>query len=231
MEITEKLAALRGRVADAAALAGRPAASVTVVAVTKTHPIETVEAARQAGLRHFGENYVQEAVAKITAAGEDVTWHFIGTLQANKTKAIAEHFDWAQTVASAHAAQRLSRQRPFYAGDLQVCLQVQPEPVTDRVGVPARELPALAAEVAALPRLKLRGLMFMPLAELGESALRAEFRRVHALFAELRAAGHDLDTLSMGMTHDFGLAIAEGSTMVRVGTALFGARVQRACDA
>jgi pyridoxal phosphate enzyme (YggS family) len=197
---------------------------VTIVAVSKAHPVETVLRAHAAGLRDFGENYVQEAVAKITSLRDDVTWHYIGTIQANKTKAIAGNFHWAQTLTSAAAAGRLSRQRPHYAGDLQVCLQVQPLPAGGRGGVPEAELPALAAEVAGLPRLKLRGLMFMPRPALDEATLRAEFRRVRHLFEGLRALGHALDTLSMGMSDDFAMAIAEGSTMVRIGTALFGPR-------
>jgi hypothetical protein len=227
MDLTDRLAALRARVAGAAQSAGRPAASVTIVAVTKAHPAQTVRAARAAGLGDFGENYVQEAVAKITAVGDAITWHFIGRVQANKTRPIAEHFRWVQTVADRQTADRLSRQRPFYGGDLQVCLQVQPLPATGRGGVPAAELPALAAHVAGLPRLKLRGLMFMPLAGLDEAALRAEFRRVRALVEDLRTRGHVLDTLSMGMSDDLEIAIAEGSTMVRVGTALFGPREHR----
>jgi PLP dependent protein len=224
--ITEKLAALRGRVTGAASLAGRDPASVTIVAVSKTHPMEAIRAAHAAGLADFGENYVQEAVAKITQLRNGLRWHFIGAMQANKTKAVAENFDWAQTVASAQVADRLSRQRPYYAGDLQVCLQVQPEPASGRGGVPAADLPALAAQVAGLPRLALRGLMFMPLPGLDPPALRAEFRRVRSLFESLRAGGHAVDTLSMGMSDDLEIAVGEGSTMVRVGTALFGARPQ-----
>ena len=224
MDITEKLAALRERVARAAGVANRAPASVTIVAVSKTHPIETIRAARSAGLADFGENYVQEALAKITESAAGVAWHFIGGIQANKTKAIAEHFQWAQTVTSGPMAERLSRQRPFYAGDLQVCLQVRPEPPSGRSGVPADELVELATRIAGLPRLKLRGLMFMPLPDLSSAALRAEFSRVRRLFQELRGRGHDLDTLSMGMSDDLEIAVEEGSTMVRVGTALFGTR-------
>jgi len=235
---------LRGRVERAAVAAGRPPASVTIVAVSKGHGPEAVRAAHAAGQRDFGENYVQEAVAKVTSVAQTLaqspagdpgagpTWHFIGALQANKTKAVATHFAWAQTVPGRHVAERLSSQRPFYAGDLQVCLQLQPEPAAGRGGVPAAELLEVAAVVAGLPRLKLRGLMFMPLGDLPPDALRAEFGRARAAFEALRAAGHDVDTLSMGMSDDLELAIAEGSTMVRVGTALFGARprAQRALE-
>ncbi len=223
-EITEKLAALRERVTRAAVAANRARTSVTIVAVSKAHPLEAVRAAHAAGLCDFGENYVQEAVAKITASPDGRIWHFIGAIQANKTKAIAEHFQWAQTVASTQVAGRLSRQRPFHGGDLQVCLQLRPEPASGRGGVPAAEVMALAAHVAGLPRLKLRGLMFMPLPGLDEGALRAEFRRARRVFAELEAQGLGVDTLSMGMSEDFEIAIEEGSTMVRIGTAIFGAR-------
>lgn len=225
MEITEKVAALRERVARAARIADRNAASVTIVAVSKTHALDVIRAAQHAGITDFGENYVQEAVAKVTQLTDGVAWHFIGGIQANKTKAIAENFQWAQTVAGVQVAERLSRQRPYYAGDLQVCIQVRPEPRPGRAGVAAADIPALAARIAVLPRLKLRGLMFMPLPELAVDALRAEFRRARDLFERLRREGHDLDTLSMGMSDDLEIAIEEGSTMVRIGTALFGARV------
>jgi len=197
---------------------------VTVVAVTKSQPPESVRAAFDAGLTEFGENYVQEALAKIATAPRDAVWHCIGGLQANKTRPAAERFTWVQTVASARIAERLSQQRPYYAGDLQVCLQLAPEAAGDRSGVLAAELAALAAVVAGLPRLKLRGIMFMPRADLDPAALRKEFARARAVFDALRTAGHGVDTLSMGMSGDFELAIAEGSTMVRIGTTLFGER-------
>ena len=224
MDITENFVALRGRVASAAQVSNRAATSVTIVAVSKTHPIEAIRAAHAAGVRDFGENYVQEAVAKVTQLRNGVAWHFIGAIQANKTRAIAENFDWVQTVAGVRVAERLAAQRPYYAGDLQVCIQVQPEPATLRGGVAAAGLADLAACITALPRLRLRGLMFMPAASLPADALRAEFRRVRHAFESLRAAGYEVDTLSMGMSEDLEIAIEEGSTMVRVGTALFGAR-------
>lgn len=222
--ITERLAVLRARVRRACEQAGRDPGGITLVGVSKKHPPAAIHAAHAAGLGDFGENYVQEAVAKITQTALPVRWHFIGLMQANKTRAIATHFDWAQTVTSAQLARRLSDQRPFHAPALQVCLQVQPEPAAGRGGVPAAALAALAAEVASLPRLRLRGLMFMPLGGLDAAALRAEFRRVHGLYMALCGQGHELDTLSMGMSGDLEAAIAEGSTMLRVGTALFGGR-------
>jgi hypothetical protein len=222
--ITEKLADLRERIARAAHAAGRDPQSVTVVAVTKTHPPAAIAAAWRAGLRDFAENYLQEALPKITELDDGLTWHFIGAVQANKTRPLAEHFDWVQTVSSAHIAERLSRQRPFHAGDLQVCIQVQPQPAGGRGGVPAAEVAALATVIAGLPRLKLRGLMFMPRFDLPPEALRAEFLRVRSLFETLRSGGHGVDTLSMGMSADLEAAIGAGSTMVRIGTALFGER-------
>lgn len=223
---TENLNIVRERMARAAALAGRDAEAVTIIAVSKTQPASVVRQAQLAGLTDFGENYLQEAVAKITQLGNGPSWHFIGGIQSNKTRAIAEHFQWAQTVASVAVASRLSHQRPYYAGDLQVCLQIRPEPASGRGGVSTADAATLAECVASLPRLRLRGLMFMPLPALDETALREEFRRVRRVFDELRARGHPLDTLSMGMSEDLEIAISEGSTMVRVGTALFGTRKQ-----
>jgi PLP dependent protein len=222
--ITEKLAALRERVARAEIAAGRVPASVTIVAVSKTHPPEAIAAAHDAGQVDFAENYLQEAEAKITQLKDDIRWHFIGNLQSNKTRGVAERFHWVQTVASTRIAERLSAQRPYYAGELQVCIQLRPEPADGRGGVAGRELAALAAAVAGLPRLKLRGLLFMPHASLDGDALRREMRRARLAYDELCAAGHALDTLSMGISDDLEIAIAEGSTMVRVGTALFGRR-------
>lgn len=222
--ITERLAVLRKRIASAAGAAGRDPRSVTIVAVSKTHPPATIAAARHAGLGHFGENYVQEALPKIKELQGELTWHFIGTVQTNKTRPIAEHFAWVQTVNNPRVAERLSRQRPYYAGELQVCIQVQPEPPLDRGGVPAAAVTQLAGVIAGLPRLRLRGLMFMPRPGLGPEELRAEFRRIKATLTALQVAGIGVDTLSMGMSDDLEVAIAEGSTMVRIGTALFGER-------
>jgi pyridoxal phosphate enzyme (YggS family) len=221
--ITEKLAALRERVCQAARFAHRDPQSVTIVAVSKAHPRATIGAAWHAGLRDFGENYLQEALPKVTELA-DATWHFIGSIQANKTRALAENFQWVQTVTTPRVAERLSRQRPFYAGDLQVCLQLQPEPARGRGGVAASEVAALAGAVAGLPRLRLRGLMFMPRFDLAPEPLAAEFRRVRGVFDSLRSVHPGLDTLSMGMSADLEAAIVAGSTMVRVGTALFGER-------
>lgn len=226
MAITEKLAVLRGRVTGACRQVGRDPGEICIVGVSKKHPPAAIRAASAAGLRHFGENYVQEAIGKISSLPAGNSWHFIGRMQANKTRLIAAHFDWVQTVTSLRLAERLAGQRSFHAPKLQLCIQVAPEPDAGRGGVRGAEILALAAGIAGLPRLQLRGLMFMPLPGLDPTTLRAEFRRVHGLFMMLRERHEGLDTLSMGMSDDLEIAIAEGSTMVRTGTALFGERTQ-----
>lgn len=222
--ITEHLNHLRVRIALAAQGCGRGPADVTLVAVSKGHPSATVQAARAAGLRHFGESYLQEALPKIGASDRDLAWHFIGRLQSNKTRAIARDFTWVQTVTEPRVAERLSGQRPPYGGDLQVLIQIRPAGIAGRSGCPAGEVARLATAVAGLPRLKFRGIMIIPQAGLDAAALRQEYARTRAVFDELQQNGHDIDTLSMGMSDDFELAIAGGSTMVRIGTALFGPR-------
>jgi pyridoxal phosphate enzyme (YggS family) len=219
------LAAVRRRIEDAARRAGRDPETVTLIGVSKTQPASAVAAARAAGLADFGENYVQEGVAKIAALPRDgVSWHFIGQLQSNKTKPVAEHFDWVHTVDRLKIAERLSAQRPFHGPALQVCLQVQVEAEPQKGGVAPAELRALADAVAALPRLRLRGLMCIPPPHEDAAAQRAAFARLRRLRDELNAVGHALDALSMGMSADFEVAIEEGATHVRVGTAIFGPR-------
>jgi len=230
--ITEHLGEIRARIARATI--GDPGASgrqVTLVAVSKGHPPSAVREALAAGVTDFGENYLQEALPKIGAVGRDAVWHFIGRIQSNKTREIARHFAWAQTVTSARIAERLAAQRPPHGPPLQVCIQVAPgglpagaPGIEARAGCPRDEVPALAAVIAGLPRLQLRGLMVLPHAGLDDAALRMEYRSARELLAALNARGHQLDTLSMGMSDDLELAIAEGSTMVRIGTALFGKR-------
>jgi len=223
--ITEHLGEIRARVAKATA-----SRSVTLVAVSKGHPVAAVHGALAAGVRHFGENYLQEALPKIAATGRDAVWHFIGRIQSNKTREIALNFAWAQTVTSARIAERLSAQRPHHGAPLQVCIQLEPGapgpagPASARTGCPRAELPALAALVSGLPRIQLRGLMVLPHAGLDAEALHVEYRAARAQFDALNSLGHELDTLSMGMSDDFEIAIGEGSTMIRVGTALFGSR-------
>lgn len=219
-----------GRAATrAAAISGRQEGVVTLVGASKGHPLAAVRSGLAAGLRDFGENYLQEALPKIAAGDRDAVWHFIGRIQSNKTREIAANFAWAQTVTSARIAERLSTQRPHYGEPLQVCIQLEPGASegpneAQRAGCPRADVPALVGLIAKLPRLRLRGLMLLPQAGLDADALRVEYRAARALFDQLKAQGHALDTLSMGMSDDFEIAIEEGSTMIRVGTALFGKR-------
>lgn len=226
------LTSLSERITAAARRAGRPTESVTLVAVSKTFPAEAVLALARCGQRHFGENYLQEALAKIEAVraaapGLPLVWHFVGPIQSNKTRPIAEHFDWVQSVERLKIAQRLSEQRPAHLPPLNVLLQVNISGEASKSGVAPGELPALARAVAALPRLRLRGLMAVPEPTDDPQRQRAPLAAMKALFDEQRAAGFaDWDTLSMGMSADLEPAIGQGATMVRVGTALFGERVR-----
>lgn len=196
-----------------------------LLAVTKGQPPDAVLQAVSAGQREFGENFVQEAVTKIAGVGrDDLTWHFIGHLQSNKTRQVAEHFQWVHTVDRLRIAERLSRQRPYYADDLNVCIQVMIDPEEDKSGVAAGQLAELAAAIVALPKLSLRGLMCIPAIREDFAAQREPFRRLRLLAEDLAANGMVTDTLSMGMSADFAAAIHEGSTLVRIGTALFGPR-------
>ncbi len=225
--IPGNLQAVRRRVAEAARVAGRGVDEVTLLAVSKTWPAECVREAAAAGQRAFGENYVQEGVAKIAALADlDLEWHFIGPLQSNKTRAVAEHFDWVHSVDRAKLAERLSAQRPVGRAPLDVCIQVNVGDESSKAGVAPEEVIGLAAAIAALPRLRLRGLMCIPEPDGGEALLRARFAAMRALLQSLVGAGHAVDTLSMGMSHDLETAIAEGSTLVRVGTAIFGTRTK-----
>jgi len=219
------VAEVRERIARAAADAGRSAQSVTLLAVGKAQPASLLAAAAGCGISDFGESYLQEALEKIAALHElSLSWHFIGRIQANKTRPIAEHFAWVHTVDRLKVAERLSAQRSAHAPPLNVCLQVNVAGELTKGGAAPQELPALAAAVAALPRLALRGLMCIPPEESEPARQRAWFARVRALKEQLNASGCRLDTLSMGMSGDFAAAILEGATIVRVGTALFGAR-------
>lgn len=224
--IAENLATVRQRVACACAQAGRTPDSVHLLAVSKTCPADAVRQAHAAGQRAFGENYVQEALDKIAALADlrsDLVWHLIGPLQSNKTRVVAEHFDWVHTVDRLKVAERLSAQRPAHLPALNICLQVNISGEASKSGVTLTELPALAEAVAALPRLRLRGLMAIP--EPAEEL--AAQRRPHRALAQALAAlpaGTGLDTLSMGMSADLEAAVLEGATLVRIGTAIFGAR-------
>ncbi|MGI9270937.1 MAG: YggS family pyridoxal phosphate-dependent enzyme [Woeseiaceae bacterium] len=225
IRVTENLRKIRDLLAKAGNDAGRAEASVRLLAVSKKQPLSSIVAAAQAGQRDFGENFVQEGLEKIAAIGRnDLIWHFIGHLQTNKTRAVATHFDWVHTIDRLKIAERLSRQRPEGHADLNICLQVNIDNEAAKSGVPAAELLPLAHSVAALPRIRLRGLMCLPAMRMGFDAQREPFARLHALFSELQQEGLEVDTLSMGMSGDYRAAIFEGSTIVRIGTAVFGAR-------
>ena len=223
--VTPKLADVRARVTSAAHRFGRDPAGIHVLAVSKGQTAAAIRAACAGGQRDFGENYVQEAAAKMTELADlPLTWHFIGRLQANKTRFVAERCDWCHTVDRRSVAERLSRQRPYHAPPLQVCIQVQVADTADRAGVTTSELPRLAAQVAALPRLRLRGLMCMPPVETEFERQRMHFRRLRECQDALIASGLDLDVLSAGMSADLEAAVAEGATHLRIGTAIFGPR-------
>lgn len=223
--IATQLQAVHARIAAACHAAGRAPDSVQLLAVSKTFGPEAVRAAHAAGQAAFGENYIQEAVDKMALLDDlPLQWHCIGPIQSNKTRQVAAHFQWAQTVDRLKIAQRLSEQRPETLPPLQVCLQVNVDGGASKSGVSPEELPALAQAVAALPRLQLRGLMCIPDPQEDAEAMRAVFLRARSLYEDLRARGLPLDTLSMGMSGDLEVAIAAGSTLVRVGTAIFGGR-------
>ena len=217
--------------AAACAVAGRPVESVTLLSVSKTCGPEAVREAFAAGEHRFGENYVQEALDKIAALADlrgRIEWHLIGPLQSNKTRVVAEQFDWVHSVDRLKIAERLSAQRPAHLPPLQVCLQVNISGEASKSGLRADEVAEVARVVAGLPRLALRGLMAIPEPADDPAEQRRPHRALRELMASLRAGGlTSMDTLSMGMTADLEAAIAEGSTLVRVGTAIFGARAPR----
>jgi pyridoxal phosphate enzyme (YggS family) len=223
--ITTQLQAVRARIDAACLAAGRDPSAVALLAVSKTFGPEAVREAHAAGQRAFGENYIQEAVDKMARLADlSLLWHCIGPVQSNKTRLVAEHFDWVQTVDRLKIAQRLHEQRPSHLAPLQVCLQVNVDGGTTKSGITPAELPALARAVADLPRLQLRGLMCIPEPQPDFEAMKSVFLRARALYEDLRGAGLPLDTLSMGMSADLEAAIHAGSTLVRVGTAIFGGR-------
>ena len=230
--ISDNLQAIRDRVDGACRQAGRPASDVQVLAVSKTFGPEAVQEAVAAGQRLFGENYVQEGLDKLQAlrvASPQLAleWHCIGPIQSNKTRLVATHFDWVHTIDRLKIAQRLSEQRPPGAAPLQVCLQVNIDEGANKSGIAPQDLAGLAQAVAALPNLRLRGLMSIPEPSEDAQTQRALFRRVKSLYDQLNAHGFSLDTLSMGMSDDLEAAIAEGSTLVRVGRAIFGHRPRK----
>ncbi len=223
--IADNIARVRAQIQAACQAASRAPDSVHLLAVSKTWGPDAVRQAHAAGQTDFGENYIQEAVDKISALRDlPLQWHCIGPIQSNKTRLVAAHFDWVHSVDRLKIAQRLSEQRPAELPPLQVCIQVNVDGGDTKSGVSPQELPALAQAVAALPRLQLRGLMTIPEPAETPAQMRAVHAQAQALLQALRQQGLPLDTLSMGMSADMAEAIAEGSTMVRVGTAIFGAR-------
>ena len=230
--IRNNLQSVHERIAAACAAAHRPVNEVTLLAVSKTFGPEAVREAAEAGQRAFGENYIQEGVEKIALLADlPLQWHCIGPVQSNKTRLVAAHFDWVHTVDRLKIAQRLSEQRPEALAPLQVCIQVNVDGGANKSGVPPEQALALAREVAGLPRLVLRGLMAIPEPQPDFAAQKAVCLRARRVFDELRAAGLAIDTLSLGMTGDLEAAIHAGSTMVRVGTAIFGGRPAKVLSA
>lgn len=227
--IASNLQAVNRTMARAAAVAQRPAENITLLAVSKTFPAAAVREAYDAGQRRFGESYVQEALDKIAALHDlPLEWHFIGPIQSNKTRAIAEKFSWVHGVDRLKIAERLSAQRPQSMPPLNVCIQVNVSGEHSKSGIAPGEVPALAQAVMKLPQLKLRGLMAIPAPAEDLAAQRLPFAQLCKLLQQLNAQGLQLDTLSMGMSHDLEAAILEGATIVRVGSAIFGTRAKGA---
>jgi|SRR5690554_3840200 len=224
--IADQLTKVRARINLAAKIAQRPASSIQLVAVSKTKPTTNIEEAYTAGQRQFGENYVQEGVDKVLATKhlKDLQWHFIGELQSNKTRQVAEHFDWVQSLDRLRIATRLNNQRPSELAPLQVLVQVNIDAEETKAGITINELPEFAAAINDLPRLELRGLMVIPRANPSPAEQAESFARCRQVFEELKQQHARIDTLSLGMSNDLETAIQYGSTMVRVGTDIFGTR-------
>ncbi len=227
--LQENLHMVQQRIATQCAASGRDPRSVQLLAVSKTFALSAVLEAHQAGQQHFGENYIQEGVEKISACRArpdcgDLVWHCIGPIQSNKTRLVATHFDWVHTVDRLKIAQRLSEQRPPDMPPLQICIQVNIDGGVNKAGIAPAEVLELGRQVAALPRLRLRGLMTIPEPAPDYAHALAVHQSAKNLWDQLRAAGLEMDTLSMGMSADLEAALAAGSTMVRVGSALFGSR-------
>ncbi|HLY97126.1 MAG: YggS family pyridoxal phosphate-dependent enzyme [Sideroxydans sp.] len=223
--ILSNLQATREAIAQAAKAAHRDVAEVRLLAVSKTFPASAVREAYRSGQTAFGENYLQEALAKIEATRDlPLEWHFIGPIQSNKTRAIAENFAWVHSVDRLKIAERLSEQRPLQLPPLNICLQVNVSGEDSKSGVAPAEVLQLAPAIARLPRLRLRGLMTIPAPAAGKAAQRVPFAQMRALLVQLNTQGMSLDTLSMGMSDDYAAAIQEGATIVRIGSAIFGAR-------
>ncbi|MEN9462009.1 MAG: hypothetical protein RIS84_2029 [Pseudomonadota bacterium] len=226
-EIAHALQQIRQQIHTAALRFQREPAEIHLLAVSKTRPVADILSAYQAGQRDFGENYLQEALSKIHALQDypALVWHFIGAVQSNKTRAIAEHFAWLHSLDDLNHARRLNRQRPEHLPALNICIQVNVSAEPQKAGISFEELPSFAAVVAEMPRLRLRGLMTLPAPAEDFAMQSVPLRALHEAYQHLQAQGFALDTLSMGMTDDLEAAIAEGSTMLRVGTGIFGARL------
>jgi len=225
-----RLREIQQRIKLAARLIHRPSEAITLIAVSKKQSTADITLLHQAGIKHFGENYLQEALPKIKELCHlDIQWHFIGHLQSNKTRAIAEHFAWYHTLDEIKIAQRLSQQRPTHLPPLQVCIQINIDHEAEKSGIAAEQLESLALAVQSLPHIQLRGLMCIPRASASPEETQQSFHRLKLLLAQLQQHPliqypEKLDTLSMGMSADLELAVAEGATFVRIGTALFGER-------
>ncbi|MBQ4888560.1 YggS family pyridoxal phosphate-dependent enzyme [Shewanella sp. MMG014] len=225
--IADRISIAQSQIAQAAQNCSRNSEEVTLLAVSKTKPISDIIAAYEAGQRCFGENYVQEGEEKVIALKQDyadIVWHFIGPLQSNKSRIVAEHFDWMHTVSREKIAKRLNEQRPATKAPLQICIQVNISNEDTKSGLQASEINALANAISQLPNLTLRGLMAIPTATDDINVQKAEFTKLQALYHQLQNDYPTVDTLSMGMSNDLAVAIAHGSTMVRIGTAIFGSR-------
>ena len=223
--IESGLQKVKARIKEVAEKAGRQAESITLLAASKTNPHERLREAFEAGQTIFGENYLQEALVKIAALQDlPIEWHFIGPIQSNKTKRIAENFAWVHSIDRKKIADRLSKDRPESLPPLQICLQVNVSGEDSKSGIAPEEILDLAAHVVELPNLKLRGVMAIPELTRATALQRSQFRMVREAYDQLKQAGYDVDTISMGMSEDLDIAIEEGATMVRVGTAIFGPR-------
>lgn len=223
--IVENLIAIQSKIKAAEQQFNRLDNSVQLLAVTKQQSIENIQHAISAGQNIFGENYLQEALPKIKAlADQNITWHFIGAIQTNKTRDIAKYFSWVHSIDRLSIAQRLNEQRPAELAPLNICLEVNIDNEPNKAGIMLEELPELAAKIKLLPQLRLRGLMAIPTTRENFIEQREPFKKLRLALEQLQTLGYQLDTLSMGMSHDFVAAIAEGATIVRIGTAIFGER-------
>lgn len=227
--ITNNFVKVEARIRDAAKALNRDPNPIILLAVSKTKPVSDIITAYKYGHRHFGENYVQEAVDKISALSDkdDIVWHFIGPLQSNKSKFIAEHFDWMHSLDRIKIARRINDQRSVYQAPLNVCVQVNIDDESNKAGIPVEEVKNFVEELQAFKQLRCRGLMTIPQADANETERKTSFARMQQLFTDCAQIFPHFDTLSMGMSQDLELALASGSTMLRIGTDLFGARINQ----